>query len=90
METRTPYTYKDIKQTFDRKAKTWTLSLAGYLQTSFDGRRSRPPRRDTKETFLAHVNEDVARYPIVCRPTAPETTNEEVKHELPICSLYHR
>ena len=74
------YTIKDIKQAFDRKAKTWTLSLAGYLQTSFDGRRSRPPRRDDKEMFARYVNEKLV----------DQRLTPEVKHELPTCSLYHR
>ena len=74
------YTIKDIRQSFNPQAKTWTLRLSRFSQETFNGRRSRPPRRDDKEMFLRYVNEKLAE----------ETLTPEVKHELPICSLYHR
>ena len=74
------YTYKDVRQTFNPTAKTWTLRLSRFSQATFNGRRSRPPRWSDKEMFARYVNEKLAE----------ESLTPEVKHELPICSLYHR
>ena len=69
------YTYKDVKQYFNPKAKTWTLSLPGVSQETY-GCRSRPPRWSDKVIFARYVSDK--------RPTP------KVKLEPPICSLYNR
>jgi len=74
------YTYKDVRQTFNPQAKTWMLRLSRFSQETFNGCRSRPPRRDDKEMFARYVNDKLA----------DERLTPEVKHELPTCSLYHR
>jgi len=74
------YTYKDVRQTFNPQAKTWMLRLSRFSQETFNGCRSRPPRRDDKEMFARYVNDKLA----------DERLTPEVKHELPTCSLYQR
>ena len=74
------YTYKDVRQTFNPQAKTWMLRLSRFSQETFNGCRSRPPRRDDKEMFARYVNDKLAE----------ERLTPEVKHELPTCSLYQR
>ena len=74
------YTYKDVKQYFNPQAKSWTLTLSRFSQETFNGRRSRPPRWSDKVIFAGYVNGKLN----------DERLTPEVKHELPICSLYHR
>lgn len=74
------YTYKDVRATFNPKAKTWTLRLSRFSQETFNGCRSRPPRWSDKEIFARYVNGKLN----------DERLTPEVKHDLPTCSLYHR
>ena len=54
------YTYKDVRQTFNPQAKSWTLWLSRFSQETFNGRRGRSPFWSEKEIFASYVNDKLA------------------------------